>query len=107
MNRNRMPFANHVRRMLGVPSKLPKDFAGEFSADLAENEGQPQRVIHFRILTAADADVMSMHLNHSPIKTRVGRGRPRIFAECDHCGAWISAGRFNQHHSFHAAGGAQ
>jgi hypothetical protein len=63
-------------------------------------DADESRPIRFQVLTAADADAVS----ESAGNDRPGRGRPRVFAECDHpgCGAWISAGRFNQHYAKHA-----
>jgi len=100
MKTPRMPWSHHVHAMLGIPEKLPANFelAPEKTVNLAAADtGEADRYIRFQVLTAADADLLSINAGNE----KPGRGRPRVFAECDHCGSWVSAGRFNQHYNSH------
>lgn len=97
----RMPQAHHLHPLLGLFHQIPAGYSTNIFERNIAAEGEADRVIRFQVLSAADADLMSKQRgNHNP-----GRGRPRIYAECDECGAWISCGRFNQHYSFHPKGG--
>lgn len=93
----RMPQSHHLHPLLDLPQRIPADWFKLFIVRNIAAEGEQDRVIRFQVLTAEDADRVSQQRgNKSP-----RRGRPRIFAECDHCGNWISCGRFNQHYNSH------
>lgn len=96
-----MPQAHRLHALLGFSSKIPSAFSiQEILRDIGE-PGEPSRVIRFQVLSADAADTVSKLLgNKNP-----GRGRPRIFAECDSCGVWYSCGRFNQHYRSHKSEG--
>lgn len=100
MRMARMPQSHHLHPLLGLKNKIPANFFIErIDRDIAA-EGEASRMIRFQVFSAEGADTISKLLgNKSP-----RRGRPRIFAECDYCGTWISCGRFNQHFRSHKGG---
>lgn len=98
-----MPQAHHLHPLLGLKQRIPATFEARQIARNIAAEGELDRVIRFEVLSAEDADIFSKERgNPSP-----RRGRPRIIAECDHCGHWVSCGRFNQHYRSHKQDGAE
>lgn len=96
----RMPHERRVKKLLGLPYRLgDTDWGKEVKeADIAQGDGEQHRPIRFNVLSAEQADQRSRQINGD---TKPGRGRPRVMAECDYCGIWVSAGRFNQHYASH------
>lgn len=80
----RNAHASHIKEMLGLPSKLPR-------------EAVPAQVIQGVKVWVKAAPALEVY-QHYTGQTRVRhRATHRVMCECPHCGEEMSVGRLHQH----------